>query len=89
MCGQLNQGFTYSDRPLNLLMELYYYGMKTTASGVPLDERSVKIAYNLFNRYHAPPTEVSTALLKINTLSSQDLSQDPENTEKCRGWKSK
>lgn len=82
MCGQLNQGFSFNDRPLDLLKEMYFSESKTTGTEVSVNERSIKIAYHLFNRFHTPPTELMSALIKINDLNLQSLGSDPGNYSK-------
>lgn len=77
MCGQLNQGFSYDNNPLDLLHTLYFEDEAKKAVEVSIDDKSIKIAYHLFNRFHSPPSEVSTALKKINNLEEEDLSNDP------------
>ena len=85
MCGQLNQGFSFNDRPLDLLKEMYFSESKTNGTEVLVNEHSIKIAYHLFNRFHTPPPELMSALIKINDLNLQSLGSDPENYSKDEG----
>ena len=78
-----NDGFTVT---ISELQDLTTAGKKGLTSmyteakkavEVSIDDKSIKIAYHLFNRFHSPPSEVSTALKKINNLEEEDLSNDP------------
>ena len=84
MCGQLNQGFSYSDRPLNLLKNLYEQATGGPEPEVAINKNTIKVAYHLFNRYYSPPLERLSTLVKINDLDSQSLGRTQVSTLKMR-----